>query len=246
MKMHPVLRERVIPAVAATGVVAVLATAGWYGYGALVNRPVKHIVFQGDLARLPRDILDEFARELQKRTVGTSLASVRENARRIPWVREATVRRRFPDTIEISFAAYEALARWNDRQLVSPHGEVFTAATDAPLPMLRGPEGAAPTMVSMYPQLVAALAPVGSAIAEMRLSPRGAWDVALASGLRIVLGREEVLQRAARFAAAWPQVVARRVDTRYADLRYPNGFAVRQAAALSPPLSQGRGKKTKR
>jgi cell division protein FtsQ len=234
MKVHPVIRERVLPAVAAGGVVAVLAVGAWQGYTVLVNRPVKHIVFHGDVSRLPAAVLDEFARELGKRTVGTSLASIRENARRIPWVREATVRRRFPDTIEISFEAYDALARWNDKELVSPRGEVFSAQTDAPLPTFRGPEGAAATMVSLYPQLVAALAPVGSAIAELHLSARGAWDVALASGLHVVLGREDVLQRARRFAAAWPQVVARGVETKYADLRYPNGFALRQAVQVIP------------
>ena len=247
MNIHPVIRQRVIPAVAATGVIAILAAGGWYGYGAVANRPVRNVVFSGDVAMLPADVLEEFSRELRKRTVGTSLASVRENAKRIPWVRDAAVRRQFPDTIEVRFQAHRALARWNEKDLVSPEGEVFSATTDAALPSFHGPDAAAGMLAAAYPALVEALAPVGSAITDLRLSPRGAWEATLASGLRIELGREDLLVRARRFAAAWPQLAANGVDTKYADLRYSNGFALRQAAATpSPALPQGGGKKTKK
>lgn len=235
MKVHPVIRERVIPAVAATGVAALLATAGWYGYVAVASHPVSHVVFRGEVERLPRDVLEEFSRELRKRTVGTSLASVRENARRIPWVRDAAVRRRFPDTIEVTFEAYRALARWNDRELVSVQGEIFSAPRDAALPLFRGPDAFAPAMVAAWPRLVEALAAVAIPVAELHVSARGAWEVLLASGLRIVLGREDMVARAQRFAAAWPQVAARGIETRYADLRYPNGFALRQAVQATTP-----------
>jgi len=227
MKMHPVVRERVIPAVAATSVAALLGAGGWYGYEAVANHPVREVIFSGDVAPLPKDVLDEFARELKRRTVGTSLASVRENAKRIPWVRDAAVRRQWPDAIEVRFEAYRALARWNDKSLVSPAGEIFAAATDAALPMFRGPDASAGTMTAIWPSLVEAVAPLASPVQELRLSARGAWELLLASGLRVVLGREDILPRARRFATAWPQLAAGGVQTQYADLRYPNGFALR-------------------
>jgi cell division protein FtsQ len=240
MNLHPMIRTRVIPAIAATGVATLLGAGGWYGYRAVSDRPVRNVVFTGDVQALPADVLEEFGRELKRRTVGTSLDSVRENARRIPWVRDASVRRQFPDTIEVRFAAYQALARWNDRQLVSPSGDVFAGTTEAALPAFRGPDGMALAMSTLYPQLVQALAPLGSAIAHLRLSPRGAWEVELASGLRIELGREEMAARAQRLAATWPQLAARGIDTKYADLRYANGFALRQVSAVTPAPGQTR------
>jgi cell division protein FtsQ len=244
MKVNPVIRERVIPAVAATGVIALLAAGGWYGYETVANRPVRDVLFTGDLEPLPKDVLDEFARELKKRTAGTSLASVRDNAKRIPWVRDAAVRRLWPDVIEVKFEAYRALARWNETALVSPAGEIFSAPTEAALPAFTGPDASARAITSMWPALVDALAPLASPIQEVRVSARGAWDVTLASGLRVVLGHEDIGARARRFAAAWPQVAALGVETKYADLRYPNGFALRQAAATAPAPSQARGKTT--
>jgi cell division septal protein FtsQ len=44
------------------------------------------------------------------------------------------------------------------------------------------------------------------------------------------LGRTDMNARAQRFVAAWPQASAHVAETRYADLRYPNGFALRSNA----------------
>ncbi len=233
MTLRTILRQRVLPAVAAACVVALLAAGTWYGYGALASRPVKEVVLGGDVDRLPPQIVAEFARELERRTVGTSLASVRENAKRIPWVRDASVRRRYPGTIEVRFEAYRALAHWNDDRLVSPGGEIFAAESPAALPRFHGADSAAPAVVRTYPDLVRWLAPAG-VVTEVALTPRGTWEVALASGLHVALGRDDVQARAQRFAAAWPQLAARGIETQYADLRYPNGFALRQAALQAP------------
>jgi cell division protein FtsQ len=163
-----------------------------------------------------------------------TLAGVRESARRVPWVREATVRRLYPDAVEITFAAHEALARWNDERLVSRRGEVFAAPGAGELPAFRGPEGAAPKMAAEFPAIAAALAPLG-AIAALRLTPRGGWEARLAGGLTLELGREDWPQRVRRFVAAWTSLPEEARATRYADLRYANGFALRRTADVPTP-----------
>ena len=47
-------------------------------------------------------------------------------------------------------------------------------------------------------------------------------------GLAVELGRGDWKARAQRFAAAWPRLAEDARATRYADLRYPNGFALRK------------------
>jgi cell division protein FtsQ len=227
---------RILSALAGVVVAAILAVAAWQGYRAVLAQPVRHVVFAGEVDRLPQRDLDALARSVQDaRHSEATLAEVREAAKRVPWVRDASVRRIYPDSIEIRFRTHRAVARWNEAQLVSPEGEVFTAEDASALPRFRGPDGGAPAMVAEFPRIAAALAPVGSEIAELRLSARGAWQVALQSGLLLDLGRGDVLPRAAQFAAAWPQLVARDVQPKQADLRYPNGFAVRRAAAARKP-----------
>jgi len=230
------LRKRIVPATAAAVAVAALAAGAWYGFDAISSQPIRRVVFAGDMQRIARADLDAFARSVEGAAPsGASLAAVREAARRIAWVREATVRRRFPDAVEVTFETHQPLARWSESALVSAKGEVFAADYDGFLPKFTGPEGSSAQMVGEYPALRDAIAPLASAITELRLSPRGAWQVTLESGLALDLGRGDIQSRLARFVSAWPQLASRGVETRHADLRYANGFAVRTAEVRALP-----------
>ena len=232
----PALRKRILPAAAAVAVIAALAGGGWYGWRELSARPIANIGFGGDLARIAPADLEAFAKSLRGRAAGSvSLAAVRDAARAIPWVRDAAVRRRFPDGIEVRFEAHEPLARWGKGALVSTRGEVFAAPYAGKLPQLTGPDGSAPQMAGEYAAFTRMAAPLGSPIAELRLSARGAWQVALESGLTIELGRGDVHPRLERFVAAWPGLLARGVRTTHADLRYANGFALRRVSESTVP-----------
>jgi cell division protein FtsQ len=236
--MSPVpapLRRRILPAAAAVVALAALAALAWYGFDAISSQPIRRVAFAGDLQRIARADLDALAQSVQgAASSGASLSAVREAARRIAWVREASVRRRFPDAVEITFETHEPLARWSESALVSTRGEVFAADYDGFLPQFTGPEDASAQMAREYPAIRDALAPLASAITELRLSPRGAWQVVLESGLSLDLGRGEIRERLARFVSAWPQLASKGVETRHADLRYANGFAVRTAEVKAP------------
>jgi len=246
MKAAPVLRTRVLPALAAAGVAAALAAGGWYGWRELSARPIAQVTFAGDLARIAPADLDAFARGWQGRPAGgVSLAAVREAARRIPWVRDAAVRRRFPAGLEVTLEAHQVLARWGDGALVSTRGDVFKAPYTGMLPRFIGPDGAADLMVHQYLPIARALAPLASPVAELRLSARGAWQVALASGLTLELGRADIAPRVERFVAAWPGLVARGVETRHVDLRYANGFALRRVSDSVPVPAPGNAAKSR-
>ena len=235
MNAGPMLRTRVLPALAAAGVAAALAAGGWYGWREIAAQPIAHVTFAGDLARIAPADLDAFARGWQGQPAGrVSLAEVRESARRIPWVRDAAVRRRFPDGLEVTLQAHEALARWGANGLVSTRGEVFAAPYNGTLPRFVGPDGAADLMARQYLPLAKALTPLASPVAELRLSARGAWQVVLASGLVLELGRTDIEPRIERFAAAWPGLVAHDVETKHVDLRYANGFALRRVFDTVP------------
>ena len=227
--MKPVSRIRsILHAAASAVIIAVLALAGWQGYQALVNQPIRHVAFAGGAGRIAPADLEALARDIEG---ATSIQAVRDRAKRVPWVREASVRREFPDKVEIAFETHDAVARWGDRALVSSRGAIFAAPFEGTLPRFRGPDGAAPAMAAEYPPIARTVGPLGAAVAELRVSPRGGWHLVLDNGLELELGRGrgEIQPRLARFVAAWPGLAARGVDTRFADLRHANGFAIRTA-----------------
>jgi cell division protein FtsQ len=224
--------RRIVPATSAAVVAIALAAGAWYAFESISTQPIRDVTFAGDLARVPRADLDAFANSVRGASpAGASLAAVREAARRIPWVRDASVRRRFPDGVQVTIEAYEPLARWGDAGLVSTKGEVFDAEYAGFLPRFSGPDGSAAQVAAMYPAIARALAPLASAVTDVNFSPRGAWQVVLESGLTLEVGRADVQARLQRFAAAWPQLASAGVASRHADLRYANGFALRTARA---------------
>lgn len=225
--------RRIVAGVAGVAAAALLAWAAWQGFEATVSLPIQRVVYAGEIDRLAQADLDALAQAVAA-APSASLEAIRESARKVPWVREATVRRVFPDAVEIAFAAHTAFARWNDAHLVSPEGEIFTAPDASRLPQLRGPDGSAPQVVREYAAVAAALAAVGP-VAQLTLTPRGAWRATLESGLVVALGRGEWRSRAERFVAAWPQLPEEtRTGTTHADLRYPGGFALKRAATVTP------------
>ncbi|MGI4812854.1 MAG: cell division protein FtsQ/DivIB [Janthinobacterium lividum] len=157
----------------------------------------------------------------------------------MPWVRRAGVRRVWPNALAVTLEEYRPLGIWGDDRLVSVDGDLFTAnqgeLADQDLPEFDGPPGSEKIVVARYRDFTNWFAPLGGKPEAVTLSARYAWTVKLSSGLQLELGRERnqnsLAERSARFTKAWPQVVSRwGKDIQAADLRYPNGFAIRAAS----------------
>jgi cell division protein FtsQ len=186
----------------------------------------------------------------ERRVRGTfftvDLERVRSSLEKLPWVSEARVERRWPDTLVVSLTEHVPLARWNDNALVSQTGDVFVAALNQSLPRLFGPEDSSAEVVDAYRRHQAALAPLGMSISELQLTPRRAWRIRLDNGMQLALGRLRADERLARFVALYPRLFPMPVAASSAsgaaapitpvtvDLRYSDGFALRMPNGASP------------
>lgn len=174
---------------------------------------------------------------VQQRLHGNFFSADLEAARtafaKLPWVREASVRRRWPDTLEVTLEEHRPLARWGEDALLNSYGEVFRAASSQPLPRLSGPAGSEKEVARRYAEFTRLLLPLQRRPLEVALNDRRAWSVKLDNGMVIALGRERMEARLARFVALYPHTLANVAGpVEYVDLRYPNGFAVRAPAAV--------------
>ncbi len=167
-----------------------------------------------------------------------NLDTVRAAFESVPWVRKATVRREWPNTLLVTIEEHEPLGTWGeDGRLVSVKGDVFTAnldeaEEDGELPEFAGPEGSAPEVVLRYAELQKWFEPLGLAPDAVQLSDRYAWKVRLDNGVTVELGREQnpatLQERVSRLVSVYPQLVARLQDRiESVDMRYPNGLALK-------------------
>ena len=161
----------------------------------------------------------------------------------VPWVRQALVRRVWPNELRVTLEEHKPAAYWRhedrDDQLVNQQGEVFDAnlgdVEDEPLPTLQAPAnasaGQARLMLTMLRKLLPVLVPLDSSIDSLKLTVRGSWTVKLDNDAVIELGRgetDELVARAERFVRTLPQLRQQYSEPlAYADLRYPHGYAVR-------------------
>jgi len=159
-----------------------------------------------------------------------SPAEVRAGLEKLPWVRAASVRRVWPDRLEVALEEHVALARWSDASLVNSYGERFFGKTDQPLPQFVGPAGTEREVARRYGRFAQIVTPLGAPLERVVLTPRFAWQLRLSSGLNIMLGRDAdaAESRLQRFVEVYDGAL-RKMQRKheYVDLRYPNGFALR-------------------
>ncbi len=218
-----------------------LAVAAWW----LVRHPmfaVTRISVSGDTSH--NNVVTLRANVAPKLTGNfytLDLAQARAAFEGVPWVRRAVVRRVFPNRLNVVLEEHQPVAYWgteSDPQLVNSFGEVFEAnvgdVEQDDLPRLNGPEQQAAQVLAMYRQLKVPFELLDVTVEVLELSNRGGWRVQLDSGATVELGSgstDEVLRRTQRFVHTLTQVSAkygRRADALLAaDLRYPEGYALR-------------------
>lgn len=223
---------------------ALLAWAGATALQRLPVFPLKQLVVATPLDQVSRAQIEYTARSVLSGNFFTvNLETAQAAFERMPWVRSASVRRIWPDGIELNLEEHRAAARWTPQdgepRLVSTRGEVFMASTSQSLPVFTGPEGSAPWVLARYEEFRSSLGAIGRKPVAVQLSPREAWQLKLDDGVVLELGRdqakhpltEKVDRFAAYYTAASSAAKGRLSAIGAVDMRYPNGFALRPKGA---------------
>jgi len=220
-----------------------VAAARWVAQRPVFN--LARIEVRGDLQHVSSaSIRAATAGRLRGNYFTIRLDEARRLLETVPWVAQASVRRVWPDRLQITLQEHRALGNWGDGRLLSDRGELFVANVAeaeifGPLPSFSGPDAEARTIAANYYDFSARVAPLSLAIDSIDVSDRRSWTLH-ASGPGIAstaleLGREDppgtLQRRLGDIVAAYPMVAARvggppaRIDARYS-----NGIAA------SPPL----------
>ena len=207
-----------------TGTVAAHVTAA----SGLAIDQVK-ITGQSDTSEV--DILDRLAIGQYPSLLTFDLDAARDRIETLPWVAQATLKKLYPDTLEVSVIERLPYALWQHGETVSlidPQGIVISDYIDeryTTLPLVVGPGANARVdefldLILAHPDLVAQVR-AGELIAERR------WNIVLAGDVEIMLPEDNAADALARVAAinSAHQILAR--DIAAVDVRIPERLVVR-------------------
>ena len=114
--------------------------------------PVSQVELTGELKNTTRAQIEAVLPRASGNFFAVALGGVRASVERLPWVRRVSVRRVWPDRLQIFVEEHVALARWgtgdDTSRLVNTHGETFSGRSKETLPAFIGPAGTAGVMPS--------------------------------------------------------------------------------------------------
>lgn len=148
-----------------------------------------------------------------------------------PWLATVTLRRVWPDTVEVSVTEKTPILQWNSVNLVDQTGNLFQPPVDSfpkNLPQLFGPDNNFKEVYSKYQHYNAALDLLGLSIKTLKESDRLSWTINLNNNIKVILGERNPDERFDRFAQHYQKLIgAKAACVQYVDLRYPDGMTIK-------------------
>jgi cell division protein FtsQ len=214
-----------------------LVIGGWQAIEHVPDEimPIDKVQIEGTFVYLSQgDIRDQLKQTLTGDYFTADIAAVRDSLLSLPWVQDASIRRQWPSTIQIRITEKQAVAYWAEDSLLSDRGELFKpeqVQRDMQIPHIKGPEGLHHKVWEFLVRLHTELSGLGLDVDRLVLDERRSWSMLLSNGVELQLGRNDTERRIKRFIRVFSMQNAPNIDdVEYIDLRYPNGFAMKNKA----------------
>ncbi|WP_036243193.1 cell division protein FtsQ/DivIB [Methylobacter luteus] len=193
--------------------------------------PIKYVRIEGVFQYLGKDEIKTALQPLVMTSFfSADMQAIHEAVAQLPWVQAASVKRVWPDAIDIKVYERKPYVRWGQQSLLNERGELFTPKNIEQfqmLPLLMGPEQQHRKVLEIMKGIKTVLADQSMELAEFSVDDRWSWKIRLVTGMEILLGRNEPLKRLQRFLKTLTILGQEQVDAMaVVDLRYPNGYGV--------------------
>ncbi|HEY8218654.1 MAG TPA: cell division protein FtsQ/DivIB [Methylobacter sp.] len=211
--------------------VLLLAGLAWMAGFGVKRIPIKYVRTEGVFQYLSKD---EIKTALQPLVMSSffdaDMQAIHQAVSELAWVDTVSVKRVWPDAIDIKIHEKKPYVRWGQHSLVTARGEIITPKNIDQfkhLPILQGPDQQQLKTLEIMKGVNTALADQSMKMAEFTINDRWAWKIKLTTGLEILLGRNEQLKKLQRFLKTLEVLEQEQVEKiAIVDLRYPNGYAV--------------------
>ena len=197
---------------------------------ARADLPIKEISIKGQYQHIDKEQVDLIANEyVEGNFFSINLEHTRNAFKKLAWVREIAIRRKWPDTLEVTIEEHKPIARWGRIGLVNSHGEIFNAATQEDLPSFIGYKRFAKKITLKYVKMNKILSKELMQVGTISLSERLSWEITTDNNVRVILGKDNIIKKLNLFTDNYQNILAElknRIE--YVDLRYKDGFSVKK------------------
>ena len=202
------------------------------------SQRVEQVVIEGEINYISeQEVLAAVNAFISESLLLVDMVEIKHELERMPWVRNVTIRREWPDTLVLSVVEEKAIARWGDSQLLNQDGVIFSPDSIIgleQLAILTGPDDSARKIMEQYQLFNQLLYQRGLKIAELSLSERGAWQLVLGNGVLVNIGKADVMTRMRRLVGFLePFFMEQMASVESIDLRYTSGIAVKNKSITS-------------
>ena len=193
--------------------------------------PIKYVRTEGEFQFLSKDDVKDILQPLVMTSFfDADVQAIHSAIATLPWVDAVSVKRIWPDAIDIKVHEKQAFARWGKNALITESGVIFLPNGNVliqDLVTMTGPDLQQVKVLEIMKGIKTALADNSMELTEFNVSERWAWKIKLANGMEILLGQDEQLKKLKRFLKTLTVLSKESVEgMAVVDLRYPNGYAV--------------------
>jgi len=193
--------------------------------------PIRTVRIEGEFRHLSPQVLKAGVTNVVRGGFfDVNVEAIQKALMKNPWVNRVIVRRVWPDGLKVQVTERVAVARWKDQGLLSRESVFFSpAAASYPvdLSVFSGPDNSYKLLMARYNLISGFLRDTELKVIALNLSERGAFDFKLSNGVSVIVGRNRIENRIARFAQyTWPALRDDFGKISSVDMRYTNGFVV--------------------
>lgn len=212
--------------------------------------PIRSVVVEGvyqfaDKGQMRERVMSQAS----KGFFNLDIDSIQSKVEELPWVKNAYVRRVWPESITVHVEEHKPVARWGSKTLLTDNFKLFTpprlTSSDDPvlnelvdtLPVLYSPERRHVSLLKLLNDTKAQLDAVEVPLEGMVEDERRSLTLYLKNDVKVVIGHREVHKRIRRFTEIFRSYIAPVYDDiEKVDLRYTNGFTMARKGVVSANL----------
>lgn len=222
------LNNRIAYLIHSLSVLIIILSAVYYAVTHLFN--VKHVIIEGDLKHATSEQLKYVANNKLHGTFFTiNIEELKNRFSEIPWVKNVVLRREFPSTIFVAIEEYQAVARFNNNQMITNDGKVFNADSSDAFPDIIANVNDAELALNSYYQIESIFARHNSKISKLLMNDTRLIEVKTESGVQITFCNIDLNSKLMQLDKYWNNIYQINPNLKTMNFCYKNAVAINSA-----------------